>query len=132
MKNINAGKIKDNAEVHNLFGVSDTKTFINTESGGTTYPAVTVTKTVGAEFKLADPTTAPYIYDATTGQEVKMSKIGEDPHGIMIPNDFKYPLEKVCIKNAYLEFNNWGQNSVTSTDWYTKPVPGKVYGLVEE
>ena len=132
VKNINAGKIKDNAEVHNLFGVSDTKTFINTESGGTTYPAVTVTKTVGAEFKLADPTTAPYIYDATTGQEVKMSKIGEDPHGIMIPNDFKYPLEKVCIKNAYLEFNNWGQNSVTSTNWYTKPVPGKVYGLVEE
>ena len=132
VKNINAGKIKDNAEVHSLFGVSDTKTFINTESGGTTYPAVTVTKTVGAEFKLADPTTAPYIYDAITGQEVRMSKIGEDPHGIMIPNDFKYPLEKVCIKNAYLEFNNWGQNSVTSTDWYTKPVSGKVYELGEE
>jgi len=132
VKNINAGKIKDNAEVHSLFGVSDTKTFINTESGGTTYPAITVTKTVGAEFKLADPTTAPYIYDATTGQEVRMSKIGEDPHGIMIPNDFKYPLEKVCIKNAYLEFNNWGQNSVTSTDWYTKPVSGKVYELGEE
>ena len=109
-----------------------TPTFINTESGGTTYPAVTVTKTVGAEFKLADPTTAPYIYDATTGQEVRMSKIGEDPHGIMIPNDFKYPLEKVCVKNAYTEFNNWGQNSVTSTDWYTKPVSGKVHELGEE
>ena len=132
VKNINAGKIKDNAEVHSLFGVSDTKTFINTESGGTTYPAVTATKTVGADFKLADPTTAPYIYDATTGQEVRMSKIGEDPHGIMIPNDFKFPLEKVIIKNAYLEFINWGQNSVTSTDWYTKPVSGKVYELVEE
>ena len=132
VKNINAGKIKDNAELHSLFGVSDTKTFINTESGGTIYPPVTATKTVGAEFKLADPTTAPYIYDATTGQEIRMSKIGEDPHGIMIPNDFKYPLEKVCIKNAYAEFNNWGQNSVTSTDWYTKPVSGKVYELVEE
>ena len=122
----------DTKEVHGLFGVTDTKTFINTESGGTTRTADPVKKTVGAEFKLADPTTAPYIYDATTGQEVRMSKIGEDPHGIMIPNDFKYPLEKVCIKNAYLEFNNWGQNSVTSTDWYTKPVPGKVYVLGEE
>lgn len=132
VKNINAGKIKDNVEVHSLFGVSDTKTFINTENRGTSYPAVTVTKTVGAEFKLADPSTAPYIYDDTKGQEVKMSKIGEDPHGIMIPGDFKYPLEKVCIKNAYTEFNNWGQNSVTSTDWYTKPVSGKVYELVEE
>lgn len=132
VKNINAGKIKDNVEVHSLFGVSDTKTFINTENRGTSYPAVTVTKTVGAEFKLADPSTAPYIYDDTKGQEVKMSKIGEDPHGIMIPGDFKYPLEKVCIRNAYTEFNNWGQNSVTSTDWYTKPVSGKVYVLGEE
>ena len=132
VKNINAGKIQDDAEVHSLFGVSDTKTFINTENRGTPYSAVTVTKDVGKEFKLADPSTAPYIYDATKGQEVKMSKIGEDPHGIMIPWDFKYPLEKVCIKNAYLEFNNWGQNSVTSTKWYTKPVPGKVYGLGEE
>ena len=132
VKNINAGKIKDNVEVHSLFGVSDTKTFINTENRGTSYPAVTVTKTVGAEFKLADPSTAPYIYDDTKGQEVKMSKIGEDPHGIMIPGDFKYPLEKVCIRNAYTEFNNWGQNSVTSTDWYTKPVSGKVYELGEE
>ena len=130
VKNINA--VTDNAEVHSLFRVSDTKTFINTENRGTSYPAVTVTKNVGAEFKLADPATAPYIYDATTGQEVKMSKIGEDPHGIMIPGDFKYPLEKVCIKNAYTEFNNWGQNSVTSTDWYTKPVSGKVYVLGEE
>ena len=132
VKNINAGKIKDNVEVHSLFGASDTKTFINTENRGTPYPAVTVTKTVGAEFKLADPTTAPYIYDGTTGQEVRMSKIGEDPHGIMIPGDFKYPLEKVCIRNAYTEFNNWGQNSVTSTDWYTKPVSGKVYESGEE
>lgn len=126
VKNINAGKIKDNAEVHSLFGVSDTKTFINTE-GGQKYEAVTVTKTVSSDFSMADPSTAPYIYDGTTGHETKMSKIGEDPHGIMIPNDFKYPLEKVCVNKAYLEFNNWGQNAVTSTDWYTKPVSGKVY-----
>jgi hypothetical protein len=124
--NINAGKIKDNAEVHSLFGVSETKTFINTEKGGTTYQ-VTVTKNVNSDFSMADPSSAPYIKDGTTGHVTKMSKIGEDPHGIMIPNDFKYPLEKVCIKDAYKEFNNWGQNAVTSTDWYTKPVSGKVY-----
>lgn len=127
VKNINAGKIKDYAEVHALFGITDTKTFINTENGSDTKPAVTVTKSVTSDFSIADPSTAPYIYDGTTGQEIKISKIGEDPHGIMIPNDFKYPLEKVCIRDAYKEFNNWGQNSVTSTDWYTKPVTGKVY-----
>ena len=44
----------------------------------------------------------------------------------MIPFDFKYPVEKVCIKDAYNEFNNWGKNPVNSTNWYTKPVTGKV------
>jgi LruC domain-containing protein len=59
--------------------------------------------------------------------ERHISKQGEDPHGIMVPNDFQYPLEKVCIKDAYMEFNNWGLNPVLSTDWYTRPVDGKVY-----
>ena len=53
--------------------------------------------------------------------------MGEDPHGIMVPNDFHYPLEKVCIKDAYSEFNNWGQNPINSTDWYLTPNEGKVY-----
>ena len=45
----------------------------------------------------------------------------------MIPDNFKYPTERVCVKDAYKEFNNWGQNSVSYTNWYTKPVDGKVY-----
>lgn len=117
----------DDKEVHSLFGVTETKTFINTEKGGTPYTAYTVKKKVDKNFSIADPNTAPYIFDATNNIEIKLSKRGEDPHGIMIPNDFKYPLEKICIKDAYLEFNSWGQSSVTSTDWYTKPVTGKVY-----
>ena len=62
-----------------------------------------------------------------------MAKKGEDPHGIMLPYDFKYPLEKVCIKDAYKDFNNWfnkdpkKDKSVVETNWYTKPVNGKVY-----
>lgn len=116
----------DDTEVHSLFN-ADTQTFVNTQKGGTPFTAYTVTKTVNKKFSLADPDTAPYIYDKTTNVTIKLSKKGEDPHGIMIPNDFKYPLEKVCIKDAYTEFNNWGKNPVTSTDWYTKPVTGNVY-----
>ena len=55
-----------------------------------------------------------------------MSEKGQDPHGIMIPYDFAYPKEKVCIKNAYGQFMNWGQNPVSSTDWYEHPEDGKV------
>ena len=127
VRNINEGVITDDAEIHSLFGVSQ-NTFINTESGSKYYEPITVTKTVDASFSFLNESTQPYLFDETTGKQVKLSKKGEDPHGIMIPYaDFKYPLEKTCIKDAYTEFNNWGQNPVNSTDWYTKPVSGKVF-----
>jgi len=120
-------KITDDAEIHSLFGVGQ-NTFINTESGAKYYEPITVTKTVDASFSFLNESTQPYLFDETTGKQVKLSKKGEDPHGIMIPYaDFKYPLEKTCIKDAYTEFNSWGQNPVNSTDWYTKPVEEKVY-----
>lgn len=35
---------------------------------------------------------------------------------------FLYPLEQVCVKNAYPRFNEWGvDNSVISTTWYMFP-----------
>ena len=70
------------------------------------------------DFSFLNADTQPYIYDATMGTYVHVSRVGEDPHGIMIPNDFKYPLERVCIKDAYPRFNEWGMSRITSTDWY--------------
>ena len=126
VKNINSGQITDDVEIHTLFGKTD-HMFINTESSAEKYPIVTVEKDVSSSFSFLDESTQPYIYDGTSGASIKLSKTGESPHGIMIPYDFKYPLERVCVKNAYSEFNNWGQNPVNSTDWYTKPVSGKVF-----
>ena len=126
VRNINSGQIKDDAEIHELFGKT-TKDFINTVNGAEYCQPIKATVTVDKSFSFLEPSTQPYIYDETTGRSVYLSKMGEDPHGIMIPNDFKYPTEKTCIKDAYLDFNNWGINPVTLTDWYTKPVDGKVY-----
>lgn len=126
VRNINSGVIKDDAEIHSLFG-KNANTFINTESGASYITPVTVTKKVDSSFSFLNTATQPYIYDETTGLSIYLSKKGEDPHGIMIPYDFQYPLEKICIKDAYTEFNNWGQNPVSSTDWFTKPVDGKVF-----
>jgi LruC domain-containing protein len=81
---------------------------------------------VDKNFSFLDESSQPYIYDITTGKTVKLSKRGEDPHGIMIPKDFRWPVERVCIKNAYLQFNSWGENQVTSTDWYLHPEEDKV------
>ena len=55
-----------------------------------------------------------------------MAQKGEDPHAIMIPTDFAYPKEKVCVKDAYKQFNNWGTNPVSSTDWFEYPEEDKV------
>lgn len=117
--NINGSIINNTKEVHSMFGVDGG--YINTALGGTKYNPVVETITVDSKFSFLDEATQPYIVDETTGLIVKLSKKGEDPHGIMIPTDFKYPIEKVCIKDAYLQFNNWGQNRITSTDWYKYP-----------
>ena len=125
VKNINGNRIKDDVEVHSLFGVSNR--FINTVKGDTIFAAVVDTVTVDKSFSFTNEETMPYIYDATRDYTVHISKAGEDPHGIMIPFDFRYPLEKICIKDAYLKFNNWGQNKVLDTDWYRYPVEEKVW-----
>ena len=114
VKNIKGTTINENTEIHQMFGADGG--YINTVSQN--YDIVTDQVTVPKTFSFLDEATQPYIYDMTTGVTVKLSRKGEDPHGIMIPYEFRWPLEKVCIKTAYTLFNNWGANSVTSTDWY--------------
>ncbi len=126
IKNINGTTIQDDKEVHSLFGVSPS-TFINTVKGEQVYDAVTERVTVDENFSFLNESTQPYIYNMSTDKTIKLSQKGEDPHGIMIPYDFKYPWEKTCIKNAYGRFNEWGESRVNSTDWYKYPTQGKVY-----
>jgi hypothetical protein len=99
--------------------------YINTDSKNAE-PVVDVIN-VPKSFSFLDENMQPYIYDMTTDTTVKLAKKGEDPHGIMIPYDFKYPKEKVCIKYAYEEFNSWGENRITSTYWYKHPTLGLVF-----
>ena len=122
--NINGKTINSDTEVHKLFGVDGG--YVNTVAGQN-IPVVSEQIKVSKNFSFLDEATQPYIIDITTSNEVKLSKKGEDPHGIMIPCNFAYPLEKVCIKDAYLKFNNWGENAVTSTDWYKFPEIGKTF-----
>ena len=127
VRNVNGATIKDDAEIHALFGVS-TNTFINTVKGATSLDPVTDQVTVSKDFSFLNAATQPYIHNVTMGKDIKLSQKGEDPHGIMIPYAFRWPKEKTCIKDAYLRFNEWGQNSrINSTDWYKYPVEENVY-----
>ena len=112
------------SEIHGLFGYDG---FINTTEDEQKFEPQTVVVEVDKNFSFLNTLTQPFLYDKSTNKYIYLSKVGEDPHGIMIPYDFKYPLERVCIKDAYEQFNSWGQNSVTSNEWYKFPVEGKTF-----
>ena len=123
--NINGTIINKNSEVHSILN-KPSGTFVNTTKGDkTTY--VTDIITVNKTFSFLDADTQPYIYDATKGWEVKVARKGQDPHAIMVPYDFRWPLEKVCIKDAYKQFNTWGQNLIESINWYLYPEEDKIW-----
>ena len=124
LRNINGQTLNETTEVHKLFGVDNLSTFINTQTKN--YNPVSEVITVDPSFSFTDFSKQVYIFNKTAGYEVKMSQKGEDPHGIMIPCDFAYPKERTCIKDAYKQFNNWGENPVSSTDWYLNFEDGKV------
>ena len=111
-------------EIHSLFGYDR---FINTVPGEQYFEPISTIVEVSSDFSFLNALCQPYLYDVSTNKYVYLSKVGEDPHGIMIPYDFKYPIERVCIKDAYEQFNSWGQNSVTSNEWYKFPTEGKTF-----
>ena len=110
--------INHNTEVHSIFGSSN-QIFINTQSKN--YEYVEDQITVSSGFSFLDKNYQPYIENRTKGYNVYISREGQDPHAIMIPTDFKWSKEKICIKDSYLLFGNWGQNMIESTDWYLYP-----------
>lgn len=124
VRGLNIGDIKDDAEVHDIFGVSDHMTFINTD--GSSYPYVKATRTVSKDFSLLDEAQQPYIYDATTRVEVRLAKTGQNPWAILIPTDFRYPSERISVTKAYPLFNSWGEGSILSNLWYNSPDKSKV------
>ena len=123
--NVNGNVINESSEIHQLFGKEGG--YINTVKGQKNAEYVTDVVNVNKNFSFLNEDDQPYIYDMSTGVTVKISKFGEDPHGIMIPSDFRYPKEKICIKNAYKKFNNWGTNKIVDTDWYKYPEEGLVF-----
>lgn len=122
--NIEGNNIKHAIEVHDIFNKPGQ--FINTYKEDNT-PYITDIVQVNKEFSFLNKTNQPYIYDANRNWYIEISRQGEDPHAIMIPYDFRWPLERKCIKDAYLRFNEWGMELVSHTDWYKYPEENLVY-----
>ena len=123
--NVDGDNINNESEVHDILG-KERKTFINTEEGDNTTFVSDIVE-VDKNYSFLNPETQPYIWDATQNWEVKIARRGEDPHAIMIPYDFRWPLEKVRITWAYYDFNSWGTKLIDETDWFKYPVEGMVF-----
>ena len=119
LKGINGKRIKEDQEVHNIFGRSG---FINTENLDT--PFIIDTVSVSKEFSFLDEPF--YLWNDSKKYSIHISRVGEDPHAIMIPARFYWSKEKISVKESYPFFGNWGRNKVESTDWYLYPDEDKV------
>ena len=121
--NINGKVINSTKEVHSYFNVEQ-ETYVNVGLG-VTKPIVSETLVVKKDFSFLN--NMPYIKNVTQNNRlIYLSTVGQNPHAIMIPFEMKWPIEKICIKDAYLEFNDWGKNPIASFDWYIRPVEEKV------
>lgn len=59
---------------------------------------------------------------------IHVATSGQDPHGVVIPGDWQWPMEWVCIKDAYPNFVGFAADDTHSTnvEWYNYP-DGNVY-----
>ena len=114
---ITGSKLLENREIHDIFGLTGDKPFANTQSNDNH-------NTVSEEINIGDKTIKAflrgiYIENRTTGQIIQMPiKNGEPPYAIIVPYDFKYPMEGKSIKAAYPGFLQWVQDMNTEKDWY--------------
>ena len=123
LRNIGGKLLNEDTELHALFNATGV---VNV--GSSHVDAKTEIIEVDPSFSFADKKDIFYIYNATTGKEIHIAEMGEDPHAIMIPGDFRYPLEGTCIKDAYPAFINWSKDRTSDIDWYIDPEIGvKVY-----
>ena len=137
IKNINGTVINENTEVHKMMGKSTTKVFINTQGVNPETPIVEEEVEVSENFSFLNSADQPYIFDKTNGVTVKVALMGQDPHAIMVPYNFRYPLEKIRVNTAYTKFNNWASGAYvtdgeTGNEWYLKFEEKKVSALVSK
>ena len=121
-------------EVHRVFGQESGK-FINTVNDGIKeeYVTETIDKPANFSYETAD------FWIKTPQMEVHIAKQGEDPHGIVVPGDWRWPREWQCIKNAYPNFIEFAKDASTTDEtirkWYqttsTNPVEEYIYTPVD-
>lgn len=121
---LNGSLFNESNEVHDILG-AERGTFVNT-SGRMDFETVSEEFEIGITTSIVDFLKSITIYDATINHRITFSGRTDDPHAIVVPYDFKYPLEKNSIIKAYPTFRNWTQNRNVDNNWYKSPMDGDV------
>ena len=125
LRNIKGKVLNGSTEIHQMFRVDNTQ-FINTQGGERKTPIQEVVQ-VNENYSFNNTGTEQiYIYNKTTGKDIHLSTTGEDPHGIMIPSDFKHPVEQTSINKANDYFLKWTEGDNDSHDWYNRSILDKI------
>ncbi len=122
-------------ELHKVLGISVNK-MANTGGNTLTVKPVktTLSKPEGFDFQkcsfILGAKVEPElqgVYDSDY-YAISIAKQGQDPHGIMIPGKWQWPIEKTCIIKAYEMFADWAHDikDPTSKNWYMFPEEGQV------
>ena len=100
---------------------------MNTQRNAKVYNPIEEIITVDASVSIKDLLSQISIKNLTTGKTIALPVAGEPPYAIIVPSNFRYPLERISILDAYSKFINWAQNRDTSKDWYVECDEDKVY-----
>lgn len=62
-------------------------------------------------------------------RDVHVATVGQDPHGVIIPGDWRWPKEWICIKLAYPDFTEFAKDpsNPVNAGWYNNPVTEYLY-----
>ena len=105
-------------EVHKFFNVAPKTVFVNTKKGENYFTPVSETFNIDKAVSVEDFMKMITINNLTTKKTIAMPKEGEPPYAIIVPLNFRYPLETWSITKAYPDFVKWAANRNEATDWY--------------
>lgn len=114
-------------EVHDVLGIPHA-TMANTDGNTAKTVSVTLPRPAGFDFQ----TNSFFIRVQPRGEEtsydVMVPTKGEKPHGVVIPEEWYWPKEQVCIVKAYYKFAEWAKDITNPRvkDWYLEPDKSKV------
>lgn len=124
---------QDANELHKLMNASSGE-MVNTGNGTRTVEPfkATVKKPAGFDFQ-----TCSFVLGAKVRKEMQgayehdyymlhVSAAGTDPHGIVIPGKWQWPVERMRVTEAYPDFGKWASDHTQAKDWYKRPEQGKV------